>query len=244
MDFGICGLLDIILVVLALIFIVLGYRKGFMKKVLSIVGFFAVTVLAFVYCRDFASFLIENDIIYPDIYEPIKANLLMKAAEENLYADSSIVDILTICLNLPEVMAKLFAKVLNLSGNLEDICGGISNYLSTIAMNVISFLIILVGVSVIIVFLKLITSAIRKVKVIRMVDGTLGAILYFTFFLLIVYVCFTFVQIFIDQPWFLEVKMFLVVDMKLPVNGEVTPFRLSRYIYENNVLYKLIEMFI
>ena len=244
MDFKICGLLDIIIVVLGLIFIILGYRKGFIKKILSIVGFFVISILAFVYCKQLAVFLTSKNIIYPNIYEPILGHLLAESVKEGLSPSSSLSDFLTIGLGLPAPMSQIFAKVLNISGNLEEVCMGISQYLSNIAMNVISFLIILVGVSVIILLLKIITNAIRKVKIVRMIDGVMGAILYFTFFLLAVYVCFTFVQMFMEQPWFIEAKNFLIIDMQLPVNGEEMPFRLSKFIYNNNVLYKLIEMFI
>jgi uncharacterized membrane protein required for colicin V production len=244
MDFGICGLLDIIIVVLGLIVILLGYRKGFLKKVLSIVGFFAIAILAFVYCKQFAAFLIQKNFIYPNIYNPILEHLLQQTVEAGLQPNSSLVDLLTVGLGLPDVMARVFANVLNVSGDLNQICSGISQYISTVAMNIISFLIILVGTSVVVLILKIIADAIRKVKVVRIIDGFLGAILYFSFFLLFVYVCFSFIQIAMEQTWFADAKAFLIVDMKLPINGEETPYRLSRFIYENNVLYKLIEMFI
>ena len=244
MDFGICGILDIVLVLLGIICLVWGFKKGFIKKILSLAGFLAVLILAFVYCKQFAQFLTEKNFIYPNIYNPILEHLLLQASEAGLEATSNVKDFLVIYLELPEFMAELFAKVLDVSGNVETVCVSISEYISNIAMNIISFLIILVGSSVLVLLLKLITNTLRKVKIIRIIDGMLGAVLYFTIFLLFVYIGFTFVQIFMEQPWFAQAKEFLIVDMMLPVAGEETPFRLSRYIYENNVLYKLIEMFI
>ena len=244
MDFQVCGLLDIIIVVFGLIFIVLGYKKGFIKKILSIVGFLAITIFAFIYCKQLASFLIEKEIIYPSIYNPILEHLLIEAAKEGLEPTSTLTDFLTTALQIPAPLSQLFSKVLDVSGSVEEMCVGISVFVSTIAMNIISFFLIVVGTSIVVLILKLVTNIMRKVTIIRIIDGILGAGLYFAFFLIIVYVCFTVIQISMEYSWFVEVKNFLIIDMKLPVNGEQTPFRLSRFIYENNVLYKLIEMFI
>lgn len=244
MDFKVCGLLDIIIVFFGLVFIVLGYKKGFIKKILSVVGFLAIAILGFVYCKQLASFLIEKEFIYPSIYNPIQERLLAASLKEGLTADSTLVDFLTVGLEIPAPISELFSKVLNVSGSIEEMCMAISQYLSNIAMNVISFVMIVVGVSILVLILKIITNVMRKVKLVRIIDGTLGAALYLTFFLLLVYVCFTVIQIVMDKSWFLEAKNFLIIDMQLPVDGEETPFRLSRFIYENNILYKLIEMFI
>ena len=244
MDFGFCGILDIAIVLLGILFIVLGYKKGFLKKVLSFAGFFAATILSFVYCKQLAQILISRGIIYPEVYSPIFEHLISRAAEVGLEATSNIKDFLVICLDLPEFMAELFANALNVTGDVQTICSGISEYISNIVMNICSFFIILVGSVVIVMILKLITKILRKVKIIRVIDGILGSVLYFTFFLLVVYVTFTIVQVSMNQPWFAEVREFLIIDMQLPINGEEMPFRLSRYIYENNILYKIIEMFI
>lgn len=244
MDFKICGLLDILIVVFGLIAIILGYRKGFIKRILSIVGFLAIAILAFVYCKQLAAFLIEKDFIYPSIYNPLLERLLTASVKEGLTPDSTLVEFLTVGLEIPEPISMLFSKVLNVSGSIEEMCMGISQYLASIAMNVISYIMIVVVVSILVLILKILTNVMRKVRLVRIIDGTLGALLYFAFFLIFVYVCFTVIQISMDKTWFAEAKNFLIIDMQLPVNGEETPFRLSRFIYENNVLYKLIEMFI
>ena len=190
------------------------------------------------------SFLIEKQIIYPSIYNPILEHLLIEAAKEGLEPTSTLTDFLTIALQIPQPISRLFANVLDVSGSVEEMCVGISEFVSTIAMNIISFFLIVICTSLVVLILKIITNVMRKVKIIRIIDGILGAGLYFAFFLVIVYVCFTIIQISMEYSWFSEVKNFLIIDMKLPVDGEETPFRISRFIYENNVLYKLIEMFI
>ena len=169
---------------------------------------------------------------------------MSKANGVGLDATATMNEFLRDYVGLPEFMADLFAKVLSVEGDVQTICIEISEYISNIAMNIISFLIIFVGSSVLILLLKLIANSLRKVKVVRVIDGILGATLYFTIFILFVYVAFTFIQVFMDKAWFATAKDFLIIDMQLPVNGEETPFRLSRYLYDNNVLYKLIELFL
>jgi uncharacterized membrane protein required for colicin V production len=244
MDLKICGILDIVIILFGLISITIGYKMGFIKKVLSLAGFLVVLVLAFVYCKQLAQILIENEVIYPEIYNPILDGLLSKADGVGLDATATMNEFLRDYVGLPEFMADLFAKVLSVEGDVQTICIEISEYISNIAMNIISFLIIFVGSSVLILLLKLVANSLRKVKVVRVIDGVLGATLYFTIFILFVYVAFTFIQVFMDKAWFASAKDFLIIDMQLPVNGEETPFRLSRYLYDNNVLYKLIELFL
>lgn len=244
MDLKVCGILDIVIVLVGLIFIIVGFKKGFIKKVLSLAGFLTVLILSFVYCEQFAEFLTGKEIIYPNIYDAILSKLELGIESVNLEPTSTVVDLLEAA-GTPRFMAELFANALpNVEGNLETMCIEVSSYVAGLVMNAVAFFVILIGTLIAVGILKIITKCLRKVAIVRIADGILGAALYFAMFLLILFVGFTLVQLFMDQPWFADVRAFLVVDMQLPVNGEETPFRLSRYLYDYNVIYKLIEMFL
>ena len=55
MDWGFTGLLDVLIVLFALINIFLGFKKGFMNKMLSFVGVIAILIFAFFFCTQVAA---------------------------------------------------------------------------------------------------------------------------------------------------------------------------------------------
>ena len=54
MDLKICGLIDIILIVLIGIALFLGYKKGFLNKAIGLIGLFVGLAIAFVFCSQLA----------------------------------------------------------------------------------------------------------------------------------------------------------------------------------------------
>jgi uncharacterized membrane protein required for colicin V production len=51
---GFCGIIDIVIVVLFLIFAIIGYKKGFATKIISLLSFIIVIILAFLFAGQLA----------------------------------------------------------------------------------------------------------------------------------------------------------------------------------------------
>ena len=238
MDLIICGVVDIVIIVLLIIISVVGYQKGFLNKALGMVSFIVAVAVAFSFCTQLATIFKNMDIIYPSIYDAIYGNVSKSDILAN--PDASIVDVL-VSLDIPKFIAEFVAKGIGEKMEAIDLAVQISEYVTKICMNVICFIILFVGVFVVALILKLISKILRGNAFIKFVDGILGVAFYASVYIAIIYVLFTVLHFMMDASWFSTIKEFLVVDMMLDNPDE---FRISKFIYEHNVIYNLIESFL
>ena len=238
MDLIICGIVDIVIIVIMLIVCVAGYKKGFLNKALGFVSFIVAVAVAFAFCTQVASLFKDMEIIYPNIYESIYGNVSKSDVLSN--PDATITDVL-VSLDIPKFVAEFVADGIGEKINAQDLAVQISSYITQICMNVISFIILFVGVFVIAFLLKILAKILRGNAFVKFVDGILGVALYGSIFIVVVYAMFTILHFIIDMEWFAAVKDFLIIDMMLE-NPE--KFRISKYIYEHNIIYNIINSFI
>ncbi len=243
MDLKICGLIDIILIVGTIIFLILGFKKGAIKKIISLAGILVILVFSIIYCGQFAQFLIHHNVIYPSIYGKINTNILTNLENKGLSAGATVGEVLKTGLNIPGFIADMIGKgVTNHYPQLTDVnsvADAVSGYLATMAMNVISFFILAIGLFVVILILKLIADMLRTNKFVKAVDGILGAVLYVTIYAAVVCFIFCILSYFMRCSWFEGAKKWLEVDMQLNTNK----FRISKALYEGNILRRLLELF-
>lgn len=243
MDLYICGIVDIILIIGAILFLIIGFKKGFIKKVISLAGILVILIFSIIYCGQFAQFLIHNDIIYPDIYQNINSNILTNLEGKDIAADATVVDVLVDGLNVPRFIANLIGNgVMNQGSELPTVASmadAIAKYLGTTLMSIIAFFILAIGIFVITLILKLIANALRTNKLIRIVDGILGSVLYVTIFACIVCVIFCIISCFMDKEWFASARKWLEVDMQLNTDK----FRISKFVYNGNILKRFLDLF-
>ncbi len=236
MDLKFCGILDILIVFFLLIACIIGYKKGFLKKAIGLVSFLVALIVAFVFCSQLAGLLKQYDVIYPSIYESVFENVSSSQAFMN--PDATVADVLK-GMDVPGFIADLLAKAIGENIGVAQMAESISTYITDMAMNAICFLILLVGVFIVAFILKIIANVLRGNFIIRFVDGLLGMALYACIFLVVVYLVFMILRYSMDASWFAGAKSFLTVDMKL---DEPDVFRLSKYIYEHNVLYNIFHI--
>ncbi|MGM9969263.1 MAG: CvpA family protein [Anaeroplasma sp.] len=236
MDFGFFGVVDIILLVFAIVFMAIGYKKGFMKKVLSFFGIIAILIFSFIYCGQFSQFMIHNNIIYPAINGNIVNNIESYMVSNGI-SELTVSEVLSKALNIPDFIANM---IVNAIGNPEpsEVITSVANYLSTTLMNIISFFILFIGLIIILGLLKLITNVLRTNVLIRVTDGILGILLYIAIYAVIVSIAFYILSLLMNQEWFSGAKSWLEVDMQLNTDE----FRLSKTIYNGNIIKALLDM--
>ena len=236
MDLGICGIIDIVIVVLAIIVAIIGYKKGFMKKFLSIFGILAIIIFSLSYCGQFSQWLIHNELIYPSIESSIYSNI-SEYITANGYNDLTVGQVIAKALEIPEFIANIVARGIP-EGTANELASSISTYLATSLMNIIAFLILVVGLLICLAILKIVVFVLRANKFIRTLDGILGLIFYVSAYSVVVLTLFYFLSIVIDMEWFSKAKEWLVVDMQLGNDN----FRISKAFYEGNVLKRIIDI--
>ncbi len=241
MDLYICGLIDIILVLGVIIFFFVGYKTGFIKKVINIAGVLVILIFSVVFCSQFAEFLTAHNIIYPNINDAIYNSIVNKLAEKNISADSSLTVLLHDGVGIPQWISNLLANAIESDTikSTSDAVLSISSYITGLIMVVISFFILFIGLLIIIYILKKIADGLRKNGLIRFVDGVLGALFSLTIYSVVVLVLFCIMSYMMDAEWFSTAREWLIVDMQLDTDR----FRISKIIYNGNILTNFLNLF-
>lgn len=242
MDLKICGILDIILIVAGIVFLIIGYKKGFIKKLISLAGILVIIIFSIVYCSQFAQFLIHHKVFYPNFYNNIFNNIITNLEKKNIAGDATVTDVLVQGLNIPKFIASMLANGIVKEGQslptVLEIADAIAKYLGTALMNIISFFILAVGIFLLVLILKILASVLRTNKLVKVVDGILGALFYLTIFATVVCVLFYFLSLCMNQEWFKGARDWLTVDMQLETNH----FRLSKLVYQGNIIKKIFDL--
>lgn len=238
MDLKICGLIDIFLVLLILLVLLLGYKKGFLKKAIGMIGLFVGLAIAFVFCTQLAGWFESTGFIYDSIFHNIESNVLEAEIFQSAGGqDASITDVL-MNIGVPKFLANMFSSNIAAGTTVETVAINIASYFAHILMVIISFIILFIGVFILAIVLKIISSILRGNAIIRFIDGLLGMTLYFCLFMVFVYTVFAILRCMGNYEFFAGCQKFLEVDMKL---NEDT-FRLSKFFYQNNIIYAFFDM--
>ena len=237
MDWSFCGLIDLILVAGALIMILVGFKKGFINKMLSLVGILAIIIFAIFYCTTIAQFMIQHNIIYPSIYGKFYSNVSSKL---NITEETTATEAMQAALGVPTFIANLVAKGLG-DPDPSELAAAVCQKAATWIMNAIAFGIIVVASLILLVILKAIAKGVRTVLVVKIVDGILGMVLYAAIYFAIVTAIFALLHIFVEKGTFgAQATQWLRTDMALDIEGK---FRLSKTLYNQNFFIKIYNLF-
>ena len=237
MDWSFCGLIDLILVAGALLMLFIGFKKGFLNKMLSLVGIIAIIIFAIFYCTQLAQFMIQHNIIYPKIYNKFYTNVSEKL---QITEETTATQAMQAALGLPAFLAGLVAKGLG-DPNPSELASAVCTKAATWVMNAIAFGIIVVVSIILLIILKCIAKAVRTVLVVKIVDGILGMVLYAAIYFAIITAVFALLHIFVEKGTFgATATTWLRTDMALDVEGK---FRLSKTLYNQNFFIKVYNLF-
>lgn len=237
MDLGFCGIIDIVLVLLLLITCFLGYKKGFLNKAIGLIGLLVALVVAFVFCTQLAGWFKSTGFIYDNVFGMINNNV---SNAVNEVGNAQTVKEALLNLGIFEPFAEMLSNRIDYAADVPMLISNISNFFTTICMNLISFIILFFGTFLCALLLKGVAAILRGNAIIRFVDGVLGIVLYCCLFLILLMVVFTIVNFMQDADYFKPIKEFMDVDMKLLDDNA---FRLSKYLYKNNIIYSTLRIF-
>ncbi len=236
MDLKICGILDIVIIIVGIIVAIVGYKKGFMKKMLSLIGIVGIVIFSWSFCGQFAQILKYNNIIYPDIFSSVQGNILANVSE-SFGPDITTAKLVSYALGVPEFLGGIIANGMSLP-ETGDLILAVAEYVTMFAMNAISFGILLASLLLLFGIAALLIHILKKNKFIKVVDGILGIFLYLAIYFIILSLLFFILSLIINQEWFSSVKDWLNVDMMLE---DDSAFRLSKALYEGNVITRVIS---
>lgn len=240
------GVIDIVLILLALLVAVIGFKKGFMKKALGIIGIIAIIVFAVMFAGHFADWLTSvkmppSEALYNHYYEKAMTNI---AAGIEHKGDNESVNAIASLLSIPYWIAWVVHAMLGkpeIAGDAVAVL--VATKITHFIMTVIAFFIIVFGVLIIIGILKMIANALRESAFVRVIDGFLGILLYlaiFAAFVCVILMIFRFV--FEKNPTIQDTNSFMgwiYNDLHL---GD-DKFRITKALYNNNIIYNFVHLF-
>lgn len=232
MNFGFFGITDILVVLLFIIAIILGFKKGFLQKFLKLASGIVGLVVAVIFCSRFADFLIAKGVFYPSIQQNIISNI---ESTSGISANSTPSEILS-AIGFPSVIANYIGEKFGGELDIPSLAGETAH----LFMVIISFLILLIGCWILTKIIKIIINIVRdSSKFVKIIDGILGVILYGFLAIVTLYILFFILSLIIQIPSLGGMRDFLNVDMQLTTDK----FRLSKYFYENNILVNFFRLF-
>ena len=162
---------DIVVLVVILVAGAIGYIKGFMKQILSVLGFFASLVLAFLFSDDLAELIYNKIPLITNAVRGVVESLFGSVLGGNLTSEQALLSALgesKIPAFLHEAIANL---VVNSNFNIQVV-----EAVTKWALNVISFLAIIVIANIVFLILKIFFKFVTQIPIIKGVDKTLGVI--------------------------------------------------------------------
>jgi uncharacterized membrane protein required for colicin V production len=242
MDFGFFGLIDVIIVVTVIIFAVIGWKKGFLTKVIdmasSIFGLVASVILAKPFSEVLRGWIGDALQLRIDEYLYERVDAIGLAAAD--LTQNNLREALE-GLSLPNFMVDWIIESVDYNQVASSIVDSISPLVLTLALIVIAFISLFFGSMIVFFLLRLLAKGITSIPVIKQIDKFLGLVFGLLKVALLIYILLFVLALVINIPAINQmIYEFLDVDMQLSSNE----FRLSKYLYDNNLLRNIINLFV
>ena len=236
MDLGIFGIIDIVVIIIGILFLIIGFKKGFMNKMIGLLGVLVMLALSIVLASNFAEFLKNREIIYPSIYDSVftKMQDVVNEAGEG----ASTADIIAKALNIPSLFASFIAS--KIEATPAELPAMVAEKVGTYAMRGIAFLILAFAFTLIFVVLKILANTLRKNSIVKTIDGLLGMALYFLIYIVILSLIFFILNILVTKEVITGSTLeFINTDLQLKTDA----FRISKFLYNGNLFNSIKELF-
>lgn len=233
------GILDVAIVAAVVLFIILGWKHGFLERVIKMASSIFGLVASILLARPFSTvldgwfgetlsanvrdYLLERS---PDLATALNADGLREALAG---------------LSLPEFMVNWIVDSIDFNSLTTSIIDKLTPLVTSLALLVIAFIILFFGSMIVFFLLRLLAKGITSIPVIKQIDKVLGVLFGILKVGLLIYVLLFVLALLINIPAINSlIYEFLAKDMQL----ETDAFRLSKYLYNNNILKNVINVFV
>ena len=233
-----------IIIGIIVLFAILGYARGFINILLGILKSLSSFVISFFLAKPFGNLLFNIGL----------GNVISRELESNIFSGKEIFDIVINSENkevvikkaletidIPEFLHGIIYKIGdNLIGEVESQTVGqfISSSASNLCCMIIGFIVLMLCSGIVFFLLRKILKQIKRVRFIRRVDRVLGLVVNSSFALLLIsLVLFGIAAITTVIPSFND----SIIEL---FNLNSNEFTIAKWLYENNLIIKLFELFV
>lgn len=208
-------IVDIIILIIVAISILIGMKKGFIVCAVNFFSLMIALIIAFTFCKPFATYLINNTTIDEKVEQNIKSSIPMNNQDVNITVNSNLPTGIKNYINDAETNVN-DAKNTAIDTTTQNITAEV--------MIVIAFVIIFIAVKIVLMIVKVISKIINKLPVLKQIDKVGGIIIGALEGIVIVYI--TFALISVVSPAIKEQK---ILDY-------INESNIGKQMYNNNLL--------
>lgn len=235
---GLFGIIDVLIVVTIVLFLVIGWKKGFLEKVIdmasSVFGLIASVLLA----RPFSNVL--RGWFGSSIEANIRDYLLQNQDFSMALTEVNLREALS-GMSLPNFMVEWIIDSIDFTVVAQNIIDAVTPIILSLSLLVIAFISLFFGSMIVFLILKLLAKGITSIPVIKQIDKFLGALFGLLKVSLLIFILLFVLALVINIPAINGIIYeFLDQDMQLSTDQ----FRLSKWLYDNNLLKNVINIFV
>jgi len=233
------GIIDVAIVIVVIIFLVIGWKSGFLLKVVEMASGIFGLLGSIILARPFANIL--DGWVGETISGKVTEYLLSRADLFSQTLNPENVRSAFDGMSLPTFMVDWIVESIDFNQVTLSIVQAVEPLITQLALLVIAFITLFFGSMIVFFFLKILAKLITSIPIIKQIDKILGLLFGFVKIAAIIYILSFVLALLITIPAINDaIGPFLAEDMQLGTEQ----FRLSKWLYDNNILKQLIDFFI
>jgi len=235
------GYLDIAVIILLILGLLIGFLIGFARILIKFANWVSGILISLVFCSKFAKILgyLFKKPLYNHFYNKVSSSDTIQTLTDETTAQEGLQSALHE-LGLPNWLAKFISSGFSsdaIDSAADAICDTIASGITKSILYIMSFLILWIGVTVVILLIKIHIEDLRENRGFRIVDGIFGSILGIIIMFIILEVGF-YILTLADASN--KVMTFLETDLRLS-SGK--GFGLARWFYNKNWIKAFLDLF-
>lgn len=241
--FNLFGVIDVVIVVAVLLFAYFGWKKGFLVKAVEMASSLFGLIASIILARPFSTVLDKwiGESIGIKIYDYLLTRSSMFAAEFTYENRLETVEQAFDGMNLPRFMIEWIASAIDVETMSTTLVDTMTPIIKSLALLVISFIVLFFGSMIVFFLLKILAKMITSIPVIKQIDKVLGLLFGIVKVGLAIFILLFVLGLVLTIPAINEaIGTFVQNDMQLGEEG----FRLSKWLYDNNILKQIINVFV
>ncbi|MFA5066514.1 MAG: CvpA family protein [Candidatus Izemoplasmatales bacterium] len=239
MNLGFFGIIDVLIVIFVVIFATIGWKKGFLLKIVEMASGLFGLIGSILLARPFSTLLHKwfGEAITGKVNEYLLSRSDLFSAglsEENVRAAFE-------GMSLPKFMIDWVVEGINFDQIGLTIIDAIQPTIVNLILLLLAFVTLFFGSMIVFFILKILAKSVTSIPFIKQIDKVLGVIFGLFKITLIVYILFFVLALILTVPAINNlIGDFIQVDMQLGTEK----FRLSKWLYDHNILKNIIDVFI
>jgi uncharacterized membrane protein required for colicin V production len=231
---GLFGVIDVLIVIAVVAMIMLGWKSGFLLKIVEMASSLFGLIASLLLARPFSSLLDQwfgSDIqtrleTHFSEQSPMLSNTVTEAGLRQALKE----------LSMPEFIINW----INIDDATDSIIETIVPFFKTMILLVIAFVSLFIGSMIVFFFLKILSRMVTKIPVVKQIDKVLGALFGLFKVTVVIFILLLLLSFVLAVPGINDlIGDFVNIDMQL----DSEPFRLSKWLYDHNIFRFIINVF-